>query len=104
MQAAADTPKRRNSRIIFSGKRKPAEQPLLDNEVIVDRTNDSSKVFCFGDSLSYLKFDVGEMVWSSHAIQQGGDFDGTSRYYSACFVPDRKIFLTGGCSSVNSLP
>jgi len=70
----------------------------------VDRTIDHSQVFCFGDNLNYLKFDVGEMSWSKHLIQSGSDFDGTLRYFSAVFVPDRKIFITGGCSSINSLP
>ena len=35
-----------------------------DEGVEVEASQDIGKIFCFGDSLNYLKFDIATMKWT----------------------------------------
>ena len=74
-----------------------------DEGVEVEASQDIGKIFCFGDSLNYLKFDIATMKWTQAQFSDQGTFEGNLRYFGASFVPNRKIYLTGGCSVVTSV-
>jgi len=70
----------------------------------VEETHDPARIYCFGDSLNFLQFQVGPMKWHQSGFDDKGIYDGTLRYSSSVFVPDRKVFMTGGCFTTNLQP
>ena len=74
-------------------------------------SEDPSLIYCIGDNMSILKFEIGHMNWLKRPVSNDKKtseaFDGTLRYSSACFIPpcpDEKIVVTGGCCSINGFP
>ena len=74
-------------------------------------SDDPTIVWCVGDNVSLLKFEVGPMNWLRIPVDNDkrslDGFDGTLRYGSACFVPpcpDEKIIFSGGCFATNGFP
>ena len=49
-------------------------------------------------------FDIGKMRWTSNCFRDHSAYDGTLRYFSVCFVPNRKVYMTGGCYTTNAQP
>ena len=70
-----------------------------------EETPDTSKIYCFGDTRQYLRFNVGPMIWSAlHFDEKGSSFEGNLKYFSAVFVPERKVYMTGGCFTNTAQP
>jgi len=72
--------------------------------VLKEETADNSKLYCFGDSANILCFSVGTMTWTKVEVDRAANegkpiFDTKLRYLSSCFVPDKKIIVSGGCST-----
>jgi hypothetical protein len=44
------------------------------------------------------------MQWSVVPFDNNSAYDGTLKYMGASYVPDKKIYLTGGCFVNNSYP
>lgn len=70
--------------------------------MLKEETADNGKLFAFGDSLNVLQFSVGSMAWTKIEIDKnsGPDgkpvFEGKLRYMASCYIPDKKILVTGG--------
>ena len=43
------------------------------------------------------------MRWHQAQFSDQCTYEGNLRYFGASFVPNRKIYLTGGCSNVTSV-
>ena len=71
---------------------------------MIQQSKDFGKVYFFGDSKTYLKFDLGKMLWSSSSFRDFSAYDGTLRYFTTCFVPNRKVYMIGGCYTTNAQP
>jgi len=62
-----------------------------------EETPDISKIYCFGDTKTFFKYSVGPMLWHKFEFDyKACPYDGNLKYFSVCFVPDRKVFMTGG--------
>lgn len=66
-------------------------------------STDVGKIYCFGDSLNYLRYDIAPMRWTKASFNPQGVYEGNLRYFGSCFVPNRKVYLTGGSSSVSAI-
>ena len=50
-----------------------------------------------------MKFNIGPMIWTQTKFdEKGSSYEGNLKYFSACFVPERKVMLTGGCYTTNA--
>jgi hypothetical protein len=75
------------------------------------KSSDPNDIYCIGDNLCILKFEIGSMNWMRIPVDNEPKsqeaFDGTLRYSSCCYVPpcpDARIIVTGGCYSTNGFP
>lgn len=75
------------------------------------QSDDPNHIYCIGDNINVLKFEIGYMNWFKTPVNNDKKtkdaFDGTLRYGSVCFVPpcpDAKILMTGGCYTTNGFP
>ena len=44
------------------------------------------------------------MQWSVVPFDNNSAYDGSLKYMSSCYLPDKKILLSGGCFTNNSYP
>lgn len=65
------------------------KEPGITNEeqVMIDQTNDLNKIYCFGDNLKFLIFNVGQMSWTNQVFDATASYDGTLKYMAACATP-----------------
>lgn len=62
-----------------------------------EETPDIAKLYCFGDSRTFLKYSIGPMLWHKFEFDfKNSAYEGNLKYFSVSFVPDRKVFMTGG--------
>lgn len=77
----------------------------LNDSQLREETPDVSKIYCFGDSKHFFKFSIGPMLWNKLSFdEKASSYEGNLRYFSVTFVPDRKIFMTGGVYTTTSQP
>ena len=91
--------------------RKAFEKPPPMDTMTKLKSDDSTEIYCIGDNINLLKFEVGPMNWSTIPVStdklSGEAFNGLLRYPSCVFIPpmpDERIIVSGGCSITNGFP
>lgn len=75
------------------------------------KSADPTAIFCIGDNINILKFEIGYMNWFKTPVSNDKKtvdaFDGMLRYSSSAYCPvgaDHRIITTGGCYVINGFP
>lgn len=78
---------------------------------MVDQTSDLNKIYCFGDYMKFLVFNIGSMQWQTMSFDNQSQYDGSLKYMACCSTPfadtqayQRKIYLSGGVFNNNNHP
>lgn len=84
---------------------------MAEDQVLVDQTSDLNKIYCFGDNMKFLTFNIGSMQWATNTFDPTAAYDGSLKYMACCATPfsdvqayQRRIYLSGGCFNNNSHP
>ena len=81
----------------FDAEKVQANKSVESETNLREETPDVGKIYCFGDSKTFFKFSIGPMLWHFYKLhERDSPFEGNLRYFGACFIPERKVLITGG--------
>jgi len=102
-QSSLDFSKRGNLGSI-PGSKSPSPSKMLP-PVVAGRNEKSNEVIAyFGPDSEIRLYKLGPMEWEFIGYEEACEFNGGTKYLSACLIPGSKVFLSGGVNLNSKTP